>query len=88
MPEDWLILVIAGGAFVILGLTGIIWGIVEERRIFDDLAHKPDLRAFTLAQIEGPQPDALRIGGWIALVLGLIGLIAGLVLWLQSRPAM
>jgi hypothetical protein len=88
MPEDWLISVIAGGIFLILGLTGIIWGIVEERRIFEDLAHKPDLRRFTTAQIDGPQPDALRIGGWIALVLGLIGLIVGLVLWLQSKPTM
>lgn len=88
MPEDWTISVIAGGAFVIRGLIGIIWGAVEEKRIFDNLSHKPDLRRFAVAQSEGPQPDALKIGGWIVLVLGLIGLIIGLILWLQSRPAM
>jgi hypothetical protein len=34
-----------------------------------------------MAHLEGPQPDALRIGGWIALILGLIGLIVGIILW-------
>lgn len=80
MP-DWLILVAIGGGFAILGIVGIIWGVVEEKRIFEDLAHRPDLRAFTMSHIEGPQPVALRIGGWIALILGVIGLVSGAILW-------
>ena len=78
--EDWYILLIAGGVFVVLGIGAIIWGIVEEKRIFRALASKSDLREFTLKHIESPQPGALKIGGWIAIGLGAILAIAGILL--------
>lgn len=82
MPQgDWYILLIVGGVFVILGILGIIWGVREEKKLFDALSQKPDLREFTLKHIETPQPGALKIGGWIAVGLGVILLVVGAIFW-------
>ena len=82
MPQgDWYILLIVGGVFVILGIIGIIWGIREEKKVFEALSQKPDLREFTLKHIETPQPGALKIGGWIAVGIGLILMVVGLIFW-------
>jgi hypothetical protein len=87
MPQgDWYILLIVGGVFVILGIIGIIWGIREEQRIFEALSKKPDLREFTLRHIESPQPGALKIGGWIAIGLGLIMVVVGIIFWRTGWP--
>jgi hypothetical protein len=77
---DWYILLIVGGVFVVLGIGAVIWGIREERKIFEELSKMPDLREFSLEHIE-PQPGALKIGGWIASGLGLIMIIVGIILW-------
>ena len=82
MPQgDWYILLIVGGVFIILGILGIIWGMREEKKVFDALSQKPDLREFTLKHIESPQPGALKIGGWIAVGIGLVLLIVGIIFW-------
>jgi len=82
MPQgDWYILLIVGGVFVILGILAIIWGMREEKRVFDALSQKPDLREFSLKHIESPQPGALKIGGWIAVGIGVILLVLGLIFW-------
>lgn len=83
---DWTILIIIGGAFVILGILTVIWGMIEEKRIFDALAKKPDLREFTLKHIESPQPGALKIGGWIAIALGVIMAVVGIIFWQTGMP--
>jgi len=78
---DWYFLVIVGGVLVILGIIAMFWGIREEKKLFEELAAKPDLREFTLQHVESPQPGALKIGGWIAIAVGVIILAVGLVLW-------
>lgn len=79
MANDWYIFLIIGGVLVLLGIGAIIWGILEEKRIFEALSRKPDLREFTLEHIETPQPGALRIGGWIAVGLGILVIIVGII---------
>lgn len=78
---DWYILVIVGGIFIILGIIGIFWGIREEKRLFEALAAKRDLREFSLNHVESPQPGALKTGGWIAISLGVIVLLVGIIMW-------
>jgi hypothetical protein len=80
MSVDWYIFIIIGGVLFLLGIGGIIWGMVEEKRIFDALSRKPDLREFSLKHIESPQPGALKIGGWIAVGLGIIIIVAGIIM--------
>ncbi|OGO00842.1 MAG: hypothetical protein A2Y58_05465 [Chloroflexi bacterium RBG_13_51_52] len=78
---DWHILLIVGGIFIVLGFGSIIWGIREEKKIFEALSRMPDLREFSLKHIESPQPGALKIGGWIAVGVGLILLVVGIIFW-------
>ena len=78
---DWYILAIVGGIFILLGIIGILWGIREEKRLFEALAAKPDLREFSLRHVETPQPGALKTGGWIAVAVGVVVLIVGIVIW-------
>ena len=77
---DWYILLIVGGVFIVLGIGAIIWGIREENKIFEELSKKPDLREFSLKHIETPQPGALKIGGRIAISLGVLMEIVGIIL--------
>lgn len=87
MPEGkWFVLVIVGGVFLILGIIGILWGIREEKRIFEALSRKPDLREFSLRHVESPQPGALKIGGWIAIALGVLMAVAGIIFWRTGWP--
>jgi hypothetical protein len=83
---DWFILAIVGGIFIILGIIGIFWGIREEKKLFEALAAKPDLREFSLRHVDSPQPGALKIGGWIALALGVVVLAVGIILWRFGWP--
>ncbi|OGN92092.1 MAG: hypothetical protein A2Z70_02675 [Chloroflexi bacterium RBG_13_48_17] len=78
---DWHILVIVGGIFIVLGIGAVIWGIREEKKIFEALSGMPDLREFSLKHIESPQPGALKIGGWIAAGVGVILLVVGIIFW-------
>jgi len=87
MPEGkWFVLVIVGGVFLILGIIGILWGIREEKRIFEALSRKPDLREFSLRHVESPQPGALKIGGWIAIAVGVLMVVAGIIFWRTGWP--
>jgi uncharacterized membrane protein HdeD (DUF308 family) len=83
---NWYILVIIGAVFLVLGVLGIWWGVREEKRIFEELASKPDLREFSLKHVETPQPGALKIGGWIAIAVGVIVMAVGIILWQTGWP--
>ena len=76
---DWYIFLIVGGIFIILGIGSVIWGVREEKKIFDALSKMPDLREFSLKHIESPQPGALKIGGWIAAGIGLVLVVVGII---------
>ena len=77
---ETIILMGVGGGFMLLGIIAILWGRYEEKRLFDALAEKRDLREFSLNHVDSPQPGALRIGGWIAIALGALLLLVGIIL--------
>ena len=84
MPQgDCFIVMGVGGVFLILGLAAIVWGRREEKSYFNSLSTRNgDLREFFTRWPQRPQPGALRIGGWIAITIGLLMLVTGVVLWL------
>lgn len=85
MPSgDSFVLFGIGGVFVVFGLVGLIWGRHEEKRYFESLAGRPDVREFMAHWPERPQPGALKTGGWIAVAVGLVMLVAGTIFWLFS----
>ena len=78
MPErEFLILIGMGGLFVILGIAAIFWGRGEEKSYYDAISTRPDAREFLEHKPEIPQPGALKIGGWIAIVIGLLMVVMG-----------
>ncbi len=78
MPlHDWFILMGMGGLFILLGLGAIIWGRSEEKSYYDSLSTRPDVREFLEHRPQHPQPVALKIGGWIAMAIGLLMLAMG-----------
>ena len=77
-----LIMMIMGGCFVVLGIIFYFWGKAEEGRYYDTIIHRPDVREYMEHAPSRPEPGALRTGGIIALVLGILLIAAGGGLWL------
>jgi len=77
---ETIILMGVGGGFILLGIIMLLWGRYEEKRLFEALAEKRDLREFSLNHVDSPQPGALRIGGWISIALGALLLLGGIIL--------
>ena len=83
MPErDYLILIGMGGLFVILGIATFIWGKREEKSYYDAISTRTDAREFLEHKPERPEPGALKIGGWIAIAIGLLMTVIGGGIWL------
>ena len=84
MPQgDWFTITVVGGVFIILGLAIIFWGKREEKTYFDAISTRTgDLREFIEHWPQRPQPGALKIGGRIAITIGVILLAVGVALWL------
>ena len=85
MPDyDWLALMGMGGFFILLGLGAVIWGWSEEKSYFNSLSERPDKREFMEHWPRRPQFGSLKIGGRIALAIGILMVIIGGVLWLTG----
>ena len=83
---EYLILAVVGGVFIILGLAAIIWGKREEKSYFDALAKRTtDLREFMDHWPSRPQPGSLKLGGWLAIAIGLLAIVVGLAVVLWAR---
>jgi len=66
-----------GGLFIILGLLALFRGRGEEKTYYNGIGARRDVREFVEHQPERPEPGALRIGGYIAIAVGLIMLAIG-----------
>lgn len=83
MPyNDFWILMGIGGIFILLGLAAIIWGKREEKSYYDSLSARADLREYLEHWPQRPEPGALKVGGWIAIAIGVLLVIVGGILWL------
>ena len=75
---DCLILIAAGGLFLIIGILTYTWGKREEESYYSELAKRPgDAREFMERWPPRLQPGALKIGGAISVGLGAVLLITG-----------
>ena len=83
MPySEYFILMGMGGLFILLGLAAIIWGKHEGKSYYNSLSTRIDVREYLEHQPEHPEPRALKIGGWIAIAIGLLMLAMGGAFWL------
>lgn len=74
---DWLMPIVVGSIFILLGLVGILWGRREQKGYDYRLSTRTDLREFLEHWPARPQPGSLKVGGWIAVVVGLVLLLLG-----------
>lgn len=81
MPQ-YFILMVMGDVFLLLGLILFFWGRVEEKRYYDATATRSDAREYLEHKPQRPEPRALKIGGWIAVAVGLLLLAMGGGFWL------
>jgi len=79
---EYLIPIGIGGFFAIVGIILIFLGKVEEKNYYDSLASRPDAREFLEHWPERPRVGALKIGGWIALIVGGLLMVMGGAFWL------
>jgi len=76
-------LFILGAVFSALGLISIILYRREFRRYDDVLVQQIDVREFLTHWPSRPWLEAWRVGSWVALILGIVALIVGVVfLWI------
>ena len=71
-----------GGLFLLIGIGLILWGKGEEKAYYDSITDRVDVREFIAHEPERPELGALKIGGFIALAVGLIMLVIGGAFWL------
>lgn len=74
---------IIGGVFILLGIIGIFWGKTEEGSWYNSISTRIDVREFLDRAPGRPEPGALKIGGRICLLIGIIILLVslGFYLW-------
>ena len=77
LEHDWLIVMGMGLAFVLLGLATFFWGRGEEKGYYDTISARADVREYLEHSPQRPEPGGLKIGGWIAIAVGLLLLVIG-----------
>jgi hypothetical protein len=81
--RDFLVMIGAGGLFLLIGILTYVWGKREEESYYSEIAKRPgDTREFMERWPPRLQPEALKIGGAIAIGLGAVLLITGGILFL------
>jgi hypothetical protein len=78
----WIILLILGGAVIAFGGIFFVWAYLERRSDIDTLAHNETNQDVKDLLDEGRismGPKSLRVGGWLAVLVGVFLLILGIV---------
>jgi hypothetical protein len=85
MPQtDLWILIGLGGLFILLGVGAFFWGRGEEKSYYKAISTRTDIREYMEHTPERPEPGGLKVGGLIAIFVGLVMLIMGGAFWLSG----
>jgi hypothetical protein len=81
--RDLTIMIIIGGAFLLLGIISMLWGRKEEGAYYGSVSEHVDVREFVDRNPLKPEPIALKIGGRICIAVGIVVLLVsgGFYLW-------
>ena len=74
---DLYMIMCLGGVFILLGVGALFWGRGEEKSYYKAISTRSDVREYMEHTPERPEPGGLKIGGIIAVILGLVLLILG-----------
>lgn len=78
--DRWIVIGL-GALFLVLGIAAFIWGRREMADYYKALSQRRDVREFIERTPIRPEPEALKIGGIIAMVVGVALVVTGLI-WL------
>jgi uncharacterized membrane protein YidH (DUF202 family) len=78
--DAWITISI-GVVFMALGAGTLIWWHKEIERYYESLTNRMDVREFIERTPLRPEPDALKIGGLILIVVGTVIFVLGII-WL------
>jgi len=70
-----------GALFVVLGVVVFFWGRRELTEYYDAITRRQDMREFLEHSPLRPEPEALKIGGVITIVVGVTMVVMG-AFWL------
>ena len=84
LDVDWALPMVVGGIFILFGLVGILWGKREQESYDYRMSSRPDLRELIDRWPPRPEPGALKVGGGIAVTIGVIMLLLGVVFLLRG----
>jgi len=82
--NGWIVLIVMGGVFILLAIGSILWGRGEEKGYYNRLSSRTDVREYMEHEPHWPQFGALKIGGRIALAVGVFMIIMGIVLLVRG----
>ena len=76
-------LIVLGGTFLVVGLGIFLGARRGERRYYDSLASRSDMREFLDRSEDRPGYRSLRLGGLISIIIGavVLGIAGGIRLW-------
>lgn len=80
--SDYYWMMAGGGFFLIIGLVLLFLGRGEEKGYYNSLTDRTDAREFLDHWPRRPRVGSIKVGGWIALAVGLTLVVAGGVFWL------
>ena len=79
---DYGAMMIIGCVFLIIGLSVLFLGRREDKEYTDTISSHVDVRKYLEHTTDTNQSWGLKVGGVIALVIGLVLLVMGLIFWL------
>ncbi len=83
MPQtDLVIPMVMGGLFILLGLGVVFWDRREQKSYYDAISTRGDVREYMEQSPKRPELGALKIGGIIAIIVGLLLVIMSGAFWL------
>jgi hypothetical protein len=85
VPSTLFVPLIVGAAIFLFGIGFVIWGKKEEENYYDSLTTRFDLREFFSRWPPRPEPGALKAGGWIAIIVGIVTAGIGYLLWWLNK---
>jgi len=78
MPEsDAFIMIWVGVGFIVLGVVGLLLGRREEKGYYNSLSSRRDVREYLEHSPRRPGIGALKVGGRIAIAVGVILIALG-----------
>jgi hypothetical protein len=80
--SDYYWMMATGAFFLIIGLVMLFQGRGEEKGYYNSLTDRTDAREFLDHWPRRPRVGSIKVGGWIALAIGLTLVIMGGVFWL------